>query len=86
MRSDKFFPFEIPDPDLPIHYITFWRYDKDKWSKWQNSVWPCVKDHAVLCACAKSRHPGKIAVNLLPSSFSATTISGIGLSVQILAI
>ena len=24
--------FEIPDPDLPIHYITFWRYDKDKWS------------------------------------------------------
>jgi len=24
--------FEIPDPDLLIHYITFWRYDKDKWS------------------------------------------------------
>jgi len=24
--------FEIPDPDLPIHYITFWYYDKDKWS------------------------------------------------------
>jgi len=24
--------FKIPDPDLPIHYITFWCYDKDKWS------------------------------------------------------
>ena len=25
---------------------------------WQNSVWPCVKGHAALSACAKSRQPG----------------------------
>jgi len=23
----------------------------------QNSLWPCVKDHIALCACAKSRQP-----------------------------
>ena len=35
---------------------------------WQNSVWPCVKYRAALCACARSRQPGSrnVAVNLLP--------------------
>ena len=26
----------------------------------QISVWPCVKDHAALCACGKSRQPGTL--------------------------
>jgi len=49
------------DPDLPIHYTTFiaLRLRQNGVIR-QNSVWHCVKDHTVLCACAKSRQPGTL--------------------------
>ena len=27
---------------------------------YKRQVWPCVKDHTALCACAKSRQPGTL--------------------------
>jgi len=50
----------------------------------QNSVWLCVKDHIVALRMHKITSALNAAVNLLPPSFSATTISCLPL--QMLAI
>jgi len=49
--------FEIPDPDLPIHYTTFMPLRLRQMELCAKTVYGPVKDQIALCACAKSRQP-----------------------------
>jgi len=62
MRSGKFFPdIWNPWPRFAYSLCNFFGATiKINGVIWQNSAWPCVKDHAALCACAKSRQPGTL--------------------------
>jgi len=62
MCSGKFFPhIWNPWPRFAYSVYNFFGATiKINGVIWQNSVWPCAKDHATLCAYAKSRQPGTL--------------------------
>jgi len=75
-QGGKFFPhiFEIPDPDLPIHYTTFMALRLKQMELSAKTVYGPLLKSTVLCM-RKITLAFNVTVNILPPSFSATTIS-----------
>jgi len=75
----QIFPiFEIPDPDLPLNYTTFMALRLRQMELSTKTVYrpvPKITQQHSSLRMRKITSALNVAVNLLPPSFSATTIS-----------